>query len=431
MGLEFVFDVTDAGLIASGIVGVAGLVWLLRASRPSPVRNAFAAVLLLISLNVGLYNFYWNGPGGRSWWVAELPDNVIAVTILHFLWVWLATERGTRVPKWAPLPFIAVGLATTALWFAKPEWRYEYASGAQFLERGGIFIAENVLEVAAGVAVAVVFMRAAIRRDSILLALASLGFLWSLAFGSFALPVLLGRTNATDFASDGQRLLELLSDVSIMAGALYVIGAALYFWARAERNRARAVVIATVLGMAASTFAFGIMYVATDHRGWVIAYRVVGGLTNVALAIFGAMLFVVKSNVGHESRVWLATRRGALPAMMLVTFFVVSEGAQAFFAGRVGPMVGILATAPLILAIHPIQRLGDRFGHVVAPGKKEAATHALHDQEALYERQVRFAWADGRIGANERARLVDLRKSLGISAERAETIEQAVVTGLP
>ena len=63
----------------------------------------------------------------------------------------------------------------------------------------------------------------------------------------------------------------------------------------------------------------------------------------------------------------------------------------------------------------------------IAPeaGRQDAA-----EKESLFERQVRYAWVDGRIGATERERLVDLRRALGIAAERAEDIERSVVAGV-
>jgi hypothetical protein len=139
------------------------------------------------------------------------------------------------------------------------------------------------------------------------------------------------------------------------------------------------------------------------------------------------LLLVAEGNVANEPRVWKAVRRGSVPAMMLAVFFVVSEGAQNFFAGAWGPLAGLIATVPVVLLLAPNQRLGERLGHAVAP---EARTKGPDEKESIYERQVRYAWVDGRIGATERARLVDLRKALGVSTDRAEALEGSVVAGL-
>lgn len=427
MGLEVILTWRDVGWLTSAVATIIGLVWLLRAVPRSTLRDAFAVFLAITLVNLFLYPVLWH-IDGHYYWMAESADNLVALAGAYFLTVWVVAGRGTRPSRWLPLPFVTAAVAIEILYFTQPGWRYEVDSKGMVLRIGPMFAIENVFEIALGVTIACLFLRAAVRRDSMPLALAAYGFLWPFVLGldDIVWYVMHGTERVT--SSGVQRALELLIDTSHATAALFLIGAVAFIGIRGERNRTKNVVLASFAGLAMLSLALGTIHAITEAEAWARAPVVLAGLTILMLPIFGTLHFVSQANVGHESRVWKAVRKGSLPALMLATFFVVSETAQTFLSGSLGPTVGILATAPLVLAISPIQRLGDRFGHAIVPGPTTpVAQAAFAGKEAVYERQVRFAWTDGRIAGKERSRLIALRKDLGIDAERAESIEAAVV----
>ncbi len=132
--------------------------------------------------------------------------------------------------------------------------------------------------------------------------------------------------------------------------------------------------------------------------------------------------------MGVDVTVRWGLSKSTVAAVFVAVFFVVSEVAQAFFGERLNSeYMGIAAAGLLLLAISPLQRLGDRVAQRAVPGVAVSAGARAAD---VYRRQVQQAWQDGRISPSERLMLRTLRKDLGLTIESADTIEDAVEVGL-
>lgn len=426
MGLEVVLSWRDVGLLTSALVSLASLAWLLRTVPRSPLRDAFAVVFAATSLNLVTFPFFWSTADGW-YWLGELADNLVGSALAFAIVVWLIDQRGASPPRWLPVPFVAGMVMVTWAWIAWPELRFVVDADLTPHEGAAIlFLFENSFEAACAVAFSTLLFRSAVRRDSVSLALAGLGGLWPFFDGFYVAGLMLsGRfDNAIAGLADGRLARELFGLLTLLGCALYYLGVALYIAARGERNRARTVLMCAFGAIAGLAAAFTALLFASRNADWLGATRILMGLTVLAFPVFATLFLLSRSRPARESEVWAMVRKGSLPALMLATFFVVSETAQTFLSGSLGPLVGIIATAPLVLAIAPIQRWGDRFGHVVAPARPQVTTA---DAEHIYSGQVRHAWKNGRISRPERARLVELRKDLGLTAEQAEQIEERIL----
>lgn len=102
---------------------------------------------------------------------------------------------------------------------------------------------------------------------------------------------------------------------------------------------------------------------------------------------------------------------------------MVSEGAQTFLSGAVGPYLGIAAAGLLVFLLAPLQRLGDRVARGTVPHAGELAEARGGAAAALYRDQAAFAWAKGHLKVKERRLLDKLREHLRLGHEEAARLE--------
>ena len=120
--------------------------------------------------------------------------------------------------------------------------------------------------------------------------------------------------------------------------------------------------------------------------------------------------------------------RGTVVAVLLATFLVVSNIAENLLDQTLGVVAGGLATAVMLLALKPLERLGDRVALRLHPrGRVDRM-----DQEArvaLFREQAWVVWADGQMARKERLLLDNLRERLGIEIGQAARIEHEAAQG--
>lgn len=133
-----------------------------------------------------------------------------------------------------------------------------------------------------------------------------------------------------------------------------------------------------------------------------------------------------------DYRVKLSLSNGTFGAVIVATFFVVSEGASKLFQfvaalEDVPPawaeVLGIMGAGILLIALHPLQRFGDRVARSVVPHAKPASEMTAADRLRLFGEQVQIAWADGTLSRKERLLLDRLRERLDIPIEEAARLE--------
>ncbi|MGQ0536136.1 MAG: hypothetical protein ACT4PT_08695 [Methanobacteriota archaeon] len=141
--------------------------------------------------------------------------------------------------------------------------------------------------------------------------------------------------------------------------------------------------------------------------------------------------------LGIDVKVRFAISKSTVAAIFIAVFFVVSEGAQQFFAGTsMGPYAGIVAAGALVFAIAPLQKVADRIASAAVPlpggpsavggGPPAAYGPRPAADEDIYRRQVRFALRDRRLTREEEIHLAELAERIGIPVRRAYEIRDEV-----
>jgi hypothetical protein len=118
-------------------------------------------------------------------------------------------------------------------------------------------------------------------------------------------------------------------------------------------------------------------------------------------------------------------------ATVVVTFvFLLSEGADRFLSAELGNWAGLLAAALVIFFLTPLQRFAEGVASAAMPNTKNTPEYATFRKMQVYEEAISEAQFDGGISEKERALLIRLRDSLGISESDAETIEHELTVNL-
>ncbi|MBI4394017.1 MAG: hypothetical protein HY556_09520 [Euryarchaeota archaeon] len=93
------------------------------------------------------------------------------------------------------------------------------------------------------------------------------------------------------------------------------------------------------------------------------------------ISAFPLILFVLLVSYGivrtHlfdvDLKIKWTIKQSTVAAAFIAVFFIASEAAQAFFAGSLGPYVGIVAAGALVFALAPLQRAADRVANAAMP----------------------------------------------------------------
>lgn len=111
---------------------------------------------------------------------------------------------------------------------------------------------------------------------------------------------------------------------------------------------------------------------------------------------------------------------GFVAALALAALFITAQFVQNFASSNFSLKTGAVVAGLAVLLANPLQKRIEGFGQrrsgVDAPATK-------------YRRLVETAWTDGTLGANERLLLAEARRQLGVGAEAAAAIDEAVAAG--
>lgn len=130
-----------------------------------------------------------------------------------------------------------------------------------------------------------------------------------------------------------------------------------------------------------------------------------------------------------DVKIKFTIKQSTVAAAFIGLFFVVSEGAQAFFSGRAGTYLGIVAAGALVFAIAPLQRFAERVANTAMPNVRPLGEMPADERASMYRELVRSAWADGSLTMDERRMLATARERLGLGDEEAVRLERDVVPG--
>lgn len=160
-----------------------------------------------------------------------------------------------------------------------------------------------------------------------------------------------------------------------------------------------------------------------DPPGWYIIYTL-GTLVAVPLIAYGILrnqLFDI------DLRIRWTIKQSTVAAAIVAIVFAVSEGASMFLSAELGNVFGLLAAAVVMFFLAPLQSFAERVATVAMPNTQNTPEYTAYRKMRVYESAVAEAQIEDGISQKERALLVRLRDSLGISEADAEAIEAEFV----
>lgn len=158
---------------------------------------------------------------------------------------------------------------------------------------------------------------------------------------------------------------------------------------------------------------------------WHTASYISGTLVAVPLIAYGILrtqLFDI------DLRIKWTIKQSTVAAAILAVVFLVSEGASQFLSQELGNVVGLLAAAVVMFFLAPLQRFAERVASAAMPNTENTPQYKAFRKMQVYEAAVSEAQQGGGISQKERALLVRLRDSLGISEADADAIEREMLT---
>lgn len=218
---------------------------------------------------------------------------------------------------------------------------------------------------------------------------------------------------------------------------LYALAASIHAWLISDggaRSRARAFTMAFGLRDICWSYAYGgailmiwsgqYAVVDTDASGAPYVIYALGSLLAVPLIAYGILrtqLFDI------DLRIRWTIKQSTIAAAFVAIMFLVSEAAENFFSAEIGGFAGLLAAALVVFFLAPLQSFAERVANATMPNTQETPEYIAFRKMQVYEAALTEARQEGGISKKERALLIHLRDSLGISESDAAAIERELV----
>lgn len=232
----------------------------------------------------------------------------------------------------------------------------------------------------------------------------------------------------------GSEIGSLFLYVAMMLMFGFGLVASIHAWRTAERGiqRERAGIFAIAFGL--RDLGWGLSY---GIFAWLIwTHPELNTMNNVAwlaklVYALGTLLAVpliaygiLRSHLFDiDLRVRWTIKQSTLAAIIVTLIFLISEGADRLLAAELGSWAGLFAAAIVVFFLAPLQRFAERVAVAATPNTENTPEYAMYRKMQVYEEAVAEAHYEGGISEKERALLVRLRDSLGISKSVAEAIE--------
>ncbi len=137
----------------------------------------------------------------------------------------------------------------------------------------------------------------------------------------------------------------------------------------------------------------------------------------IAYGILRTQLFDI------DLRIRWTLKQSTLAAAIVAIMFILSEGAERLLSAELGNFWSLIVAALVVFALTPLQRFAERVATVAMPNTQNTPEYKASRKLQVYEAALSEALQEGGISQKERALLVHLRDSLGISASDTEAIE--------
>ena len=220
---------------------------------------------------------------------------------------------------------------------------------------------------------------------------------------------------------------------------VYALAAAIHTWyisTGSARSRARSFTMAFGLRDICWGYAYGgailmiwsgqYKVVEPDASGLPYVFYALGSLLAVPLIAYGILrtqLFDI------DLRIRWTIKQSTIAAAFVAIMFLVSEAAEQFLSAELGTLAGLLVATLIVFFLAPLQHFAERVANATMPNTRETPEYVAFRKMQVYEAALAEARQEGGISNKERALLVRLRDSLGISKTDAEAIERELVAG--
>ena len=223
---------------------------------------------------------------------------------------------------------------------------------------------------------------------------------------------------------------------------IYALVASIHAWRTAKRGiaRERAGIFALAFGV--RDLGWCLSYAIAAWSMWTLpdAFAMTDlGLLGKFVYALGTLLAVPLIAYGIlrtqlfdiDLRIRWTIKQSTLAAAIVVIMFILSEGAERLLSTELGNFWSLIVAALVVFALTPLQRFAERVASAAMPNTHNTPEYAASRKMQVYESAVSEAQLEGGISQKERALLVHLRDSLGISTADADAIEHELQEGLP
>jgi hypothetical protein len=213
----------------------------------------------------------------------------------------------------------------------------------------------------------------------------------------------------------------------------FALVASIQAWLAAS-GAARARARAFTLAFGIRDICWGFLYGSSVWQLWTETYQwvadpippmyfvyLIGTLVSVPLIAYGILrtqLFDI------DLRIRWTIKQSTLAALFLAIMFLLTEGADRLLSSELGNWGGLLAAAIVVFFLAPLQRLADRVAGAAMPNTKNTPEYVAFRKLQVYEAALAEALQGNGISDKERALLVRLRDTLGVSPDDARTMER-------
>ena len=145
----------------------------------------------------------------------------------------------------------------------------------------------------------------------------------------------------------------------------------------------------------------------------------------IAYGILKAHLFDI------DLKIRWTIKQSTLAAVFISLMFLLSEAAEQILSAELGSFAGLLAAAVVVFFLAPLQRFAERVATAAMPNTAPTPEYEIFRKMQVYEEAIMEANHEDGISDRERALLVRLRDSLGITVSDADAIELEVLKRRP